>query len=64
MILGVSPCGVLEIFVSFPTSPSSLKTEFVCIFYCVSEFGGFIGSSLRFDLSLFDILSISPSWVL
>jgi hypothetical protein len=38
---------VLELVVSFPTSPSSLKTIFVCIFYRVFEFGGFTGSFLR-----------------
>jgi hypothetical protein len=32
---------------SFPTSPSSLKTESVCIFYRIFEFGGFIGSFLK-----------------
>jgi hypothetical protein len=32
---------------SFPTSPSSSKTESVCIFYRVFEFGGFTGSFLR-----------------
>jgi hypothetical protein len=32
---------------SFPTSPSSLKTESVCIFYRIFEFGGFTGSFLK-----------------
>jgi hypothetical protein len=32
---------------SFPTSPSSSKTESVCIFYRVFEFGGFTGSFLK-----------------
>jgi hypothetical protein len=32
---------------SFPTSPSSSKTNFVCIFYRVFEFGGFTGSFLK-----------------
>jgi hypothetical protein len=32
---------------SFPTSPSSPKMESVYIFYCVFEFGGFIGSFLK-----------------
>jgi hypothetical protein len=32
---------------SFPTSPRSSKTEFVCIFYRVFKFGGFTGSFLR-----------------
>jgi hypothetical protein len=32
---------------SFPTSPSSSKTEFVCIFYRVFEFGGFTSSFLK-----------------
>jgi len=31
-----SPCKVLELVASFSTSPSSSKTEFVCIFYCIS----------------------------
>jgi hypothetical protein len=33
--------------VSFPTSPSSSKTNFVCISYRVFEFGGFTGSFLK-----------------
>jgi hypothetical protein len=32
---------------SFPTSPSSSKTEFVCIFYRIFKFRGFTGSFLR-----------------
>jgi hypothetical protein len=40
-------CDVIELFVSFPTTPSSLKTEFVCISYCIFGFGGFTGSFLR-----------------
>jgi hypothetical protein len=32
---------------SFPTSPSSSKTESVCFFYRVFEFGGFTGSFLK-----------------
>jgi hypothetical protein len=32
---------------SFLTSPSSLKTESVCIFYRVFKFGGFTGSFLK-----------------
>jgi hypothetical protein len=47
LIIGVSLCEVLVLVVSFPTSPSSLKTEFVCISYCVFEFGGFTDSFLR-----------------
>jgi hypothetical protein len=35
------------LFASFPTSPSSSKTESVCIFYPVFEFGGFTGSFLK-----------------
>jgi hypothetical protein len=46
LLIGVSLCEVLELVVSFPTSPSSLKTKFVCISYCVFGFGGFIGSFL------------------
>jgi hypothetical protein len=46
-LLGVSPCEVLVLVASFPTSPSSSKTESVCIFYRVFEFGGFTGSFLK-----------------
>jgi hypothetical protein len=35
------------LFSSFPTSPSSSKTESVCIFYRIFEFGGFTGSFLK-----------------
>jgi hypothetical protein len=47
LLIGLSLCEVLELVVSFPTSPSSLKTEFVCISYCVFGFGGFTNSFLR-----------------
>jgi hypothetical protein len=47
LLIGVSLCEVLELVVSFPTSPSSLKTKFLCISYCVFGFGGFTGSFLR-----------------
>jgi hypothetical protein len=47
LLIGVSLCKVLDLVVSFPASPSSLQTDFVCIFYCVFGFGGFIGSFLR-----------------
>jgi hypothetical protein len=47
LLLGVSPCEVLVLVASFPTNPSSSKTEFVCIFYRVFEFGGFIDSFLK-----------------
>jgi hypothetical protein len=47
LLIGVSPCEVLVLVASFPTSPSSSKTESVCIFYRVFEFGGFTGSFLR-----------------
>jgi hypothetical protein len=46
-LIGVSLCEVLELVASFPTSPRSLKMEFVCIFYHVFEFRGFIDSFLR-----------------
>jgi hypothetical protein len=46
LLIGVSLFEVLEIVVSFPTSPSSLKTKFVCISYCVFGFGGFTDSFL------------------
>jgi hypothetical protein len=47
LLLGVSLCEVLVLVTSFPTSPSSSKKEFVCIFYRVFEFGGFTGSFLK-----------------
>jgi hypothetical protein len=47
LLLGVSACEVLVLVASFPTSPSSSKTEFVCIFYRIFEFGGFTGSFLK-----------------
>jgi hypothetical protein len=47
LLLGVSPCEVLVLVVSFPISLSSSKTDFVCIFYRVFEFGGFTGSFLK-----------------
>jgi hypothetical protein len=47
LLLGVSPFDVLVLVVSFPTSPSSSKTNFVCISYRVFEFGGFTGSFLK-----------------
>jgi hypothetical protein len=46
LFIDVSPCEVPELVVSFPTRLSSLKTEFVCISYCVLGFGGFTGSFL------------------
>jgi hypothetical protein len=47
LLLGVSPFEVLVLVVCFPTSPSSSKTESVCIFYRVFEFGGFTSSFLK-----------------
>jgi hypothetical protein len=47
LLLSVSPCEVLVLVAIFPTSPSSSKTEFVCIFYRVFEFGGFTSSFLK-----------------
>jgi hypothetical protein len=47
LLLGVSPCEVLVLVASFPTSPSSSKTKSVCIFYRIFEFGGFTGSFLK-----------------
>jgi hypothetical protein len=47
LLIGVSLCEVLGLVVSFPTSPSSLKMDFVCIFYCIFGFGGFTGYFLR-----------------
>jgi hypothetical protein len=46
LLIGVSLFEVLELVVSFPTSLSSLKTDFICISYCVFGFGGFTGSFL------------------
>jgi hypothetical protein len=46
LLIGVSLCEVLELVVSFPSSPNSLKTDFVCISYCIFGFGGFTGSFL------------------
>jgi hypothetical protein len=46
LLIGVSLCEVLELVVSFPTSPSSSKMKFVCISHCVFGFGGFTGSFL------------------
>jgi hypothetical protein len=47
LLIGVSLCEVLELVVSFSTSPSSLKMDFISIFYRVFEFGGFTGSLLK-----------------
>jgi hypothetical protein len=47
LLIGVSPCEVLVLVASFPTSPSLSKTESVRIFYRVFEFGGFTDSFLR-----------------
>jgi hypothetical protein len=47
LLLGVSPCEVRVLVASFPTSPSSSKTESVCIFYRIFEFGGFTSSFLK-----------------
>jgi hypothetical protein len=46
LLIGVSLCEDLELVVSFPKSPSSLKTKFICISYCIFGFGGFTGSFL------------------
>jgi len=66
LLLGVSLCEVLELVASFTTSPSSSKTDFICIFYCVFEFEGFTGSLLWKDshLSILGFLSLAISWVL
>jgi hypothetical protein len=45
LLIGVYQCEVLELVATFPTSPSSSKTKFVCIFYCVFELEGFTGYS-------------------
>jgi hypothetical protein len=37
LLLGVSFYEVIELVASFPTSPSSSKTEYKCIFYCIFE---------------------------
>jgi hypothetical protein len=46
LLISVSLCEVLELVFSFPTSPSSLKTDFICISYYVFGFGGFTCSFL------------------
>jgi hypothetical protein len=47
LFIGVFLCEVLDLVVSFPTSPSSLKTDFICISYHIFKFGGFTGSFLK-----------------
>jgi hypothetical protein len=65
LLIGVSLCEVLELVVSFPTSPSSLKMKFVCMFYRVFKFGGFTGSFLRkVFTSPYLLFYITTSWVL
>ena len=59
LLLGVSPCEVLELVAISSTSPSSSKTEFVCIFYGVFEFEGFIGSYLGRLLSFLNLVLYS-----
>ena len=61
MLLGVSLCEVLELVASFTTSPSSSKTESICIFYCVFELGGFTGVSF-IDRSNIHLMVFTP-WV-
>jgi hypothetical protein len=56
LLIGVSLCEVLELVVSFPTCPSSLKMEFVCIFYCVFEFGSFTVLSFTSPYLVFYLL--------
>jgi hypothetical protein len=46
LLIGVFLCEVLDLVVNFPTSPSSLKMDFICISYCIFGFGGFTGSFL------------------
>jgi hypothetical protein len=66
LLICISLCEVLELIVIFPTSPSSLKMEFVCILYCVFLVWRFYRFFLkgRFHLSLFDIFSLTTSWPL
>jgi hypothetical protein len=47
LLIGVFLCEVLDLVIIFPTSPSSLKTDFICISYRIFEFGGFTGSFLK-----------------
>jgi hypothetical protein len=63
-LIGVSPFEVLVLVVSFPTSPISSKTEFVCTFYSIFKLKGFTGSSYRkvSHLSTFGILSFENTW--
>jgi hypothetical protein len=55
---------VLVLVASFPTSPSSSKTESKCIFYWVFELMGFTGSSLWkvSQLSTFGTFPLDNSW--
>jgi hypothetical protein len=55
---------VLLLVASFPTSPSSSKTEYKCIFYCIFELRGFTSSSLWkvSHLSTFGIFPLDNSW--
>jgi hypothetical protein len=46
LLIGFSLCEVVGLVVSFPTIPSSLKMDFVCISYCIFGFGGFTSSFL------------------
>jgi hypothetical protein len=47
LVLSVSPCEVLVLVASFPTSLSTSKMESVCIFYRIFEFESFTGSFLK-----------------
>ena len=59
LLLGVSLCEVLELVASFTTSPSSSKTESVCIFHHVFKFGGFTGMSFIDRSNLSSLCSFS-----
>jgi hypothetical protein len=67
LLIDVSLCEVLGLVVSFPTSPSSLKMDFICISFCVFGFGGFTGSFLWEVLTslylIFYLLSILGLYV-
>ena len=47
LLFGSYPCKVLELVVIFITSPSSSKTDFPFISYCVFDLAGFTGLSFR-----------------
>jgi hypothetical protein len=63
--LGVSLCKVIEFFLYFTTTPSSPRTEFVCILFFIFVVDVFIGSSLWevLHLSFLAIFYLGISWI-